>query len=96
MAHPRIDASDVMREPAGAVHETMECVSISVIKQNIIRFECLKIIYYPRINVIKLKQLNTKFEISKRSSSLGMEVKQVSHPNGAPQHPWVVLQQYSA
>lgn len=33
MAHPRIDASDVMREPAGTVDESKESVNINAIIQ---------------------------------------------------------------
>lgn len=96
MAHPRIDAFDVMREPAGRVNETMESVTINAIKQKNDAFECSKMIYFRKIKVLKEKQLNTKLEISKRSNILSMELKQAFHPNGTQQHPWVVLQQYSA
>lgn len=75
MAHPRIDASDVMREPAGRVFETMECVNIIAIKQNKFHFECYRMVYDTRIKVLKEKQLNTKHEISKISNILSTEVK---------------------
>lgn len=96
MAHPRIDASDVIREPAGRVNETIECVIINAIKQKNVTFECSRTIYYSLIKVLNEKQLNTKLVILKRSNIWNMEVKQAFHPNGAQQHPWVVLQQYSA
>lgn len=68
MAHPRIDASDVIREPAGIVNETIECVIINAIKQKNVTIECSRIIYYNRIKVLKEKQLNNKLGILKRSN----------------------------
>lgn len=96
MAHPRIDASDVMREPVGVVNEIIECVIINPIQQKIATFECSRTFFNKIIKLFKAKQLSTKFGTSKRCNIFTMEVKQAFHPNGAQQHPWVVLQQYSA
>lgn len=68
MAHPRIDASDVIREPTGIVNETIECVINNAIKQKLVTIECSRIIYYNRIKVFKEKQLNNELGILKRSN----------------------------